>query len=262
MNRVIIVPIKEANILRSQTARLLRHRKDFLMNSDPEALHDLRVASRRMREILEYLQPSLPQKWQASLMALGRSITKSLGKAREAEVNLKLLEEISKEQKLNPVASEILIHKQQQRVKDAVRKARKRIRHKKFARYEKFPSLLKGSFSLTSGESPLLLTRREAFLGFVWEGSVDDERLHDLRIRTKKFRYSLEIYNRLHNKNLGRLLRRMKGLQDLLGKIHDRSDLTSPNDVNAPPCSYLIKAPRLKSQGNRYAPLSFSCHSV
>ena len=68
---------------------------------------------------------------------------------------------------------------------------------------------------------PVLLVRREAFMGFNWEGEMDDLRLHDLRIRTKKFRYSLEIYDRLHDQRLGRLLRRMKLLQDVLGKIHD-----------------------------------------
>ncbi len=223
LNKLIVVPIREANLLRSQAKRLLKHRKEFLTGHNPEALHDLRVASRRMREVLEYLQPSLPAKWQASLLNLGRTITKSLGKAREAEVNLKILGQLAKEQKLNPVAAEILMNRQSRHVTSTVRKARKRISHKKFSRYEKFLFQLKGSFSLNSGDSPLLLARREAFLGFVWESGMDDLRLHDMRIRTKKFRYSLEIYDRLHNRNLGHLLRRMKTLQDVLGSIHDRS---------------------------------------
>jgi CHAD domain-containing protein len=220
MEKLIIVPIKEANILRAQIRRLLKHRKDFLADTDPEALHDLRVASRRMREVLEYLQLSLPQKTQSSLFELGRNITRSLGKAREAEVNLKSMEALSKKRKLKPVAAEILIRKQTQRTVAAEKKARKRVAHKKFGQFEKFLSQLKGSLTLKSSDSPILLTRREEFLGFDWEG-LNDERLHDLRIRTKKFRYSLEIYDRLHNRNLGHLLRRMKSLQDVLGVIHD-----------------------------------------
>lgn len=221
MEKLIVVPIKEANIFRVQVQRLLGLRKEFLEDSDPEALHDLRVASRRMREVLEFLQMSLPEKTQTGLLELGRTITKSLGKAREAEVNLKMLQELSKRQKFNPIASEILIRKQGQRTRASVKKARKRIAHSKFSRFEKFLTQIKGSFSVKSSESQILLTRREAFLGFIWEGEVDDVRLHDLRIRTKKFRYSLEIYDRLHNRNLGRLLRRMKTLQDVLGIIHD-----------------------------------------
>ena len=221
MEKLIVVPIREANILRAQVQRLLRLRKEFLEDNDPEALHDLRVASRRMREVLESLQMSLPERTQTSLLQLGRAITKNLGKAREAEVNLNMLQELSKRQKINPVASEILIRKQGQRTRASVKKARKRIAHKRFDRFEKFLTQIKGSFSVKSSESQILLTRREAFLGFIWEGEMDDIRLHDLRIRTKKFRYSLEIYDRLHNRNLGRLLRRMKTLQDLLGVIHD-----------------------------------------
>lgn len=221
MNRTIVVPVKEANLLRSQTRRLIMHRRDFLEGMDPEALHDLRVASRRMREVLEYLQSSLPQKWQSNLLNLGRRITRSLGKAREAEVSLGILEQLTKEQKLNPVASEILLNRQSRHAESVLRKAQKRISSKKFSQYEKFLDHLRGSFSLQPGDSPLLLARREAFLGFVWEGDMDDLRLHDLRIRTKKFRYSLEIHDRLHDQRLGRLLRRMKMLQDVLGNIHD-----------------------------------------
>jgi CHAD domain-containing protein len=221
VDKVIVVRVKEANLLRSQTRRLLAHRKEFLTGTDPEALHDLRVASRRMREVLENLQSSLPDKWQVSLLDLGRRITKSLGNAREAEVNLKVLQHFSKDQKLSPVSAEILMRRQSQHLRSSMHKARNRISEKKFSRYEKFLMLLKGSFSLQSVESPMLLARREAFLGFVWEGEVDDDRLHDLRIRTKKFRYSLEIYDRLHERNLGRLLHRMKSLQDVLGTIHD-----------------------------------------
>jgi CHAD domain-containing protein len=221
MNRMIIVPVKEANLLRSQTRRLVTHRRDFLEGMDPEALHDLRVASRRMREVLEYLQPSLPFKTQSNLLNLGRRITKSLGKAREAEVSLGILEHLTKEQKLNPVASEILLNRQSRHVESVLRKAQKRISSKKFSQYEKFLDQLRGSFSINTGDSPILLSRREAFLGFNWEGEMDDLRLHDLRVRAKKFRYSLEIYDRLRDHKLGRLLRRMKMLQDVLGNIHD-----------------------------------------
>src|SRR5262249_21690204 len=146
-----------------------------------EALHDLRVASRRMREVLEFLQPSLPPKWQSNLLNLGKRITKSLGKAREAEVSLGILEQLTQEQKLNPVASEILLNRESRHVESALRKAQKRISNRKFSQYEKFLSRLRGSFSLRSGDSPVLLVRREAFMGFNWEGEMDDLRLHDLR---------------------------------------------------------------------------------
>src|SRR5262249_37276949 len=63
--------------------------------------------------------------------------------------------------------------------------------------------------------------RHQEFLNFSWDGLMTDERLHDLRIRAKTFRYAVEIYDRLHDRNLGRFMRRIRNLQEALGKIHD-----------------------------------------
>jgi CHAD domain-containing protein len=45
--------------------------------------------------------------------------------------------------------------------------------------------------------------------------------LHALRIRTKKLRYTLEIEQSIHSRRLGRFLRKIKNLQDLLGTLND-----------------------------------------
>lgn len=75
-------------------------------------------------------------------------------------------------------------------------------------------------------DSGILQRRHQEFLGFTWDVMLDDERLHDLRIRTKKFRYSVEINNRVHKKSLGRFIRKIRNLQDVLGRIHDLYVLT------------------------------------
>lgn len=50
---------------------------------------------------------------------------------------------------------------------------------------------------------------------------MSDVQLHDLRIRAKKLRYALEIDVRLHSRKVGRLIWRVKRLQDQLGTLHD-----------------------------------------
>jgi CHAD domain-containing protein len=217
----ISISIVEANLLRNRMRNLLSLREEFLNNSQEETIHDLRVASRRAREVLDYLEPALPAKIQARLWELSRRITKSLGNARESEVNLSILNEWSKEQKIDPVATELLIHSQKIKRDKGHQKAKKRISQPKFRFLNKFLLNLKGSRIIPVTQSEMLSKRHLNFVSFQWDSLLDDENLHDLRIRTKKFRYAVEIHNRLHKLKLGRFIRRIRNLQDVLGRIHD-----------------------------------------
>jgi CHAD domain-containing protein len=218
---VIAIPVVEANVLRSRLRNLLRLREEFLVSPQQETIHDFRVASRRAREVLDYLQPVLPPKIQSRLMNLGRRITKSLGTAREAEVNLSILNDWSNERKIDPVAVELLLHAQRLQFEKGFQKARKRVSHQKFSFLNKFLLNLKGTHSIPVTDSDILHKRHLDFVTFPWDSLLDDERLHDLRIRTKKFRYAVEIHNRIHKKRLGHFIRKIRNLQDVLGRIHD-----------------------------------------
>ena len=217
----ISVPVVEANLIRNRLRNLLSLREEFLANPQQETIHDLRVASRRAREVLDYLAPILPGKMQTRLMNLSRRITKSLGTAREAEVNLSILNDWSDERKIDPVAVELLLHFQKVQYEKGYQKARKRISQPKYAFLNKFLLNLKGSHAIPITDSEILNKRHLNFVTFQWDSLLDDEKLHDLRIRTKKFRYAVEIHNRIHKLKLGRFIRRIRNLQDVLGRIHD-----------------------------------------
>jgi CHAD domain-containing protein len=218
---VIAIPVVEANLLRSRLRNLLRLREEFLATPQQETIHDFRVASRRAREVLDYLEPTLPAKLRGRLMNLGRRITKSLGTARESEVNLSILNNWIIERKIDPVAAELLMHAQRLRFEKGLQKARKRISHQKFSFLNKFLLNIKGTHSIPVTDSDILHKRHLDFVTFPWDSLLDDERLHDLRIRTKKFRYAVEIHNRIHKKRLGHFIRKIRNLQDILGRIHD-----------------------------------------
>ncbi|HEY7160018.1 MAG TPA: CHAD domain-containing protein, partial [Acidobacteriota bacterium] len=226
MSGIITIPVVEANILRSRLRNLMSLREEFLGNPQDETIHDFRVASRRTREVLDYLEPTLPKKVHGRLMNLARRVTKNLGSARESEVNLEILNRWSDERKLDPIAVELLIHSQRMEFNAGFRKAKKRISSQKFEYIPKFISVLHGSRTLPPTDSGILQRRHQEFLGFPWDIILDDERLHDLRIRTKKFRYSVEINNRVHKQSRGRFVRKIRNLQDVLGRIHDLYVLT------------------------------------
>jgi CHAD domain-containing protein len=64
---------------------LLQLRRAVLKTSDPEDIHDLRVASRRFRAALELFGPVVPKAAQPELLKSVRSITRNLGGLRNID---------------------------------------------------------------------------------------------------------------------------------------------------------------------------------
>jgi CHAD domain-containing protein len=221
MANLILFTIKEANLLRKRMRHLMDLRFDLLDHPSKNTVHDLRVASRRVREVLDYFEEALPQNWYEKIKRPTRRITKSLGTLREMEVNLILVKRFHEEQRLNPFASELLIHSLRRQLQRCHQKALKEIRSTKFSVYEKFVRRIKGSRSRLPASASVLSKRIEDFWNYPLDGEVTDEQLHELRIRTKKFRYAVEIFDRVHHRNMGRFLRRIRNLQEVLGSIHD-----------------------------------------
>lgn len=221
MSQYIPLPLKEANLLRLRLRRLLKVHQDFLREADPDAIHDLRVASRRLREVLSYIQKGLPEKWHAKLNNSARSITRILGPLREEETNLKMIRAWLKQDRIDPIAAELLIHSEDQKFRKNRLKAVNKLSNKVVPQCGTASQKLRGSRTLPLSESSTVGERAADFLGFVWQNPMTDEQLHDLRIRSKKLRYALEIEARLHSKRMGHLLLRIKRLQQKLGDLHD-----------------------------------------
>jgi CHAD domain-containing protein len=60
-------------------------------NDDPEAVHDVRVASRRFRAAMDAAVSLFPPKWFHPLHQLSREITRALGEVRDRDVVLESL---------------------------------------------------------------------------------------------------------------------------------------------------------------------------
>jgi len=221
MTGMVTLKVKEANLLRKRLRHTLELRSSFVQDPGPETVHDLRVASRRVREVLDYFQDSIPQEWYGKLSDLAKRITQSLGTLREVDVNLALVANLRAESAIHPLSAELMIHLLNGQKQLLYEAALKSIRTKKFGKYEKFLSILRGSRNAHPSSDDILCRRREEFWTFPIQTEMDDELLHDLRIRTKKFRYAVEIYDRTHNRNLGRFLNTIRNLQETLGRIHD-----------------------------------------
>ena len=63
---------------------------------DADAIHDIRVASRRLRAAMDVAAPCFPSEWYAPLHRTARDVTSALGEVRDRDV---LLEALGKERK-------------------------------------------------------------------------------------------------------------------------------------------------------------------
>jgi CHAD domain-containing protein len=205
---------------------------------DERALHRTRVASRRLRELLPVLQ--LEGKVAGELGRRLRKVIQRLGRIRELDVTLMLVEELKTSGDYDADALE--------RVGSAIRQERERAREELLAKWpareirrvgSKLADLadtLESSDNRSQAVTRGLRWAVDARIhrrGSELKAAIEDagavylpERLHAVRIALKKFRYAVELASEIaSDKRLRADLRLLKRNQDLLGRWHDRQVL-------------------------------------
>ena len=71
------------------------HAHDVLDVADIERVHDMRVATRRLRAALEIFEPCFPPKELSAALALVKAIADALGERRDRDVSIAALEEFA-----------------------------------------------------------------------------------------------------------------------------------------------------------------------
>lgn len=220
---------------------LLRERAlDF---SDPEGVHDIRVASRRVRSALRDFAPYLHKaKLSASVRQL-KQIADKLGVVRDYDVAIIALEKL--QTKSTPEIASGL-----QRIIDA-QKAKRDPARKELARAlsHKTISELKANFLQavealvlppTSEKTKPRRTRKSGTSYKVFARATllkrikelerlstnlyepqKVEPLHEMRIAAKRLRYALELFAQCWGESLSVFSRQVAQLQSSLGEIHD-----------------------------------------
>lgn len=193
---------------------------------DVEAVHDVRVASRRLRAALDLAGPDLPPAYRR-LRRRAKALTAALGATRELDVHVQRLEGLGP-RLAGPAAQGLLEHllesfdRERRKARARMFRAVERIR---IAEWSAFPG------TLDRGEDPepqdalrtLLGPRLEAVLAGIQARLLvhDPAGLHRLRIDTKKLRYALETLGAALPAAAEIWLGRLKALQGALGDHHD-----------------------------------------
>lgn len=203
---------------------------------DIEAIHRMRVASRRLRAALPLFGPALaPRKGEAWTRTI-RELTKALGAARDLDVQIDHLQAYYlglPSGPLRPGIRRLLLRLRQRRQKlqQAVEKA--------LADLVKSEALMEMKRKLqpiledveTPPRSPALSTlssdsiREKLEQLLLYEAFIhnpeDKEELHAMRIAAKRLRYTLEIFSPLYTSEMKPYLKALRQAQELLGEIHD-----------------------------------------
>jgi len=229
------MPSPELSVLLHQAleprlGRLLELARVENWQHDPEGLHQVRVASRRVRAVLDLADPEVYPGYRRHERRL-RRLTNALGATRELDVHLANLEAF-KERDPDPVHEAAVEH-----VQELLERRRKKVSARELGviPLEELSGLLTDAALPSMLVSPDLpraaweclepaVRRLQDFLPSLLEQEVA-EAMHRMRIQVKKLRYTLEILGPAFPPSLEDWLLRLKAIQTALGEHHDLATL-------------------------------------
>jgi CHAD domain-containing protein len=206
---------------------LLAHDPGTRLGTEIESLHQMRVATRRLRAVLRTARPILLPAWGMSLQQELSWLSKLLGSARDLDVQIDYFMDESGRlpHRDRPLLAQFLAHLRTQRA--AVQQVV--LSGLTSARYlELIHRLQQAAQAPSVVESPMAIGRlaegefrklRKAIRRL--RPSPSDIALHKIRIKTKRARYAAELARSSVGKPAIRFMKAARAVQDLLGQHQD-----------------------------------------
>lgn len=207
-----------------------------LAGDDPDAVHDVRVWSRRLQQSLTALFPKPRPAKASKLRRTLRRVRRFLGEWRNCDVVLEMALREQRRTRSKPKRQaweQVRQHLLQKRGDQAARARKKLLRQDLVDFSRRIAKLLDQSKSEESAEA--LTVRLRAGIEAAWsrwESSLaqametrEPRDIHALRIATKAMRYRTELLHDLRDASMQPLLEWLKELQEALGLWHDRQVL-------------------------------------
>jgi CHAD domain-containing protein len=216
--------------LGASVLRLIRNDSGVRLGSDPEAVHQARVATRRLRSDLQTFRSLLDRPWVDELRGDLSELADELGSVRDADVLLERLVESAKQLDDSDGAARVL---------DVLRAARQRDHDRLIATMETtayarlldrlVAAAVQPSFSAAESDpAPEVLPPRARS---AWRrvkrrvralpDQPSDDQLHEIRIAAKRARYAAEAVAPTAGPDAEHFAQAMADLQTHLGDLHD-----------------------------------------
>lgn len=230
------IPCYAAKIILNNLESLQKSVEGMNAHDDIEDIHDLRVATRRIRTALDIFSPYFPKKkvklWQDGM----RTITRQFGKSRDLDVQIDFLEHfLDTIQDRHYLAGIRRIHLRLTQKRDALDSTLGK--HTADILKDKTLVDLRSTMQKAAVEDEqgcfppelyqlafnTILTSLDQFLYYEIFIQYPEKvhELHLMRITAKKLRYTLEIFLPLYEGNMDAFLDVMRAVQQLLGEIRD-----------------------------------------
>ncbi|CAA9492491.1 MAG: Adenylate cyclase [uncultured Rubrobacteraceae bacterium] len=236
-------------VLRKQFAVMGSHEPGTRLGEDAEELHDMRVATRRLRAAMKLFEDVLPERSRWLREEL-RHFAGSLGAVRDLDVQIEEIKGVGGGDQEEVEALAAIVTGLGERREAARKRLLETLDSDRYDRFESsFAEMLRrgpegsGGGGITGAPStngsseapaadapvleaaPALLGRRyrawSKAAGRLHEGSRPED-YHELRKKGKRLRYALEFFSGVYGEEAtGKLVKPLKAVQDSLGRHQD-----------------------------------------
>jgi len=200
--------------------------------TDPEGVHSMRVASRRLRSALRDFMPYVRKRNLTPAFKKLRDVADVLGRVRDLDVAILALEQIEKQAppKLSGGVKQFVDN--QREVRERARKDLKATLRK--SELKQLKSEFQAGIDKATASAESLLTFADVSRTVILERlreferltnglfkPLDAEALHELRIAVKRLRYAVELFQQCWSRAISASAKRAARIQSALGDLHD-----------------------------------------
>jgi CHAD domain-containing protein len=241
------------SLLLARRASALRRHLPAATDGNAHAVHQARVASRRLREAVPVLTTGVKGTKAKKARGKIRRLTRALGTVRELDVTLQIIDDLTGRETLPRAALEEVrgqVVAEREKRRDVMLK---RLAQVNLEKLDKRLTAMGGVLAQSESDAwrkalgSRLVKRAKALSAAMTEAGrmYSPEHLHKVRIAAKKLRYGLELAYDAGVKAAAAPVRTVKRAQETLGKLHDLQVLQSQ-----------VATVRVTSRGCRVLPRS------
>jgi CHAD domain-containing protein len=220
---------------------MFEHEVGTRAGDDIEQLHDMRVASRRLRAAMDVFAVCFPAKTYKPLHKMAASLTRALGEVRDRDVLIETLEKYARkapERDQTGVADLIrTVRDEREAYRAAMLKTLDAVDSAGF-RHHLYIVLMQEAHNgaksarkdglnpratLQENAQRISIERTADLYGFVSDihDPANMEELHEMRIAAKHLRYALELFRVCFGPDIDERIDDVKEIQEQIGQIHD-----------------------------------------
>ncbi len=237
---------------------MLEHEEGSRSGENIEDVHDMRVATRRMRSVMQLLAAYFKPKAVDGFRTQLKRVATALGEVRDLDVMIDNLERFKTsliaDAQRDLDAAIVLLQKQRDDARKRLTKALDKGDYRHFVTdFSAFVTASKPEKDDHTGVDPTPIQVRYILPIEVYShvaqvrgydqilAEASNEQLHQLRIEIKRLRYLLSVFDALLNTSGKEFIGELKNMQDQLGKLHD--DVVAQQQLGA------LKADLSESEG-------------